>query len=314
VEPAGQTFVGSRLMDGYQLVAIDENPVIESFAKLRDFVSERCGPGVAALLAEPRISRGNGAAPTKIDWYARYEGVVRPLNQLDASSAAAVRRTLERRLAALRPLAFDPECGPLVSAALNVAAPESIISVGGDPVLTDWGLLPLSVARDERARARHFAATLAPLVGDFPLPPLSRADWAARFAGSGAVSASADLAGAGDAIALQAGRLPNPASTPPRQPRRPSLVAPLVATIVAAAVLGFLMIPGVLLFPADAMRSAEVGRLLDIARADASRLELRQRQLEAALAWDCPTLVQRAGALLAPPPGEAPTAPAPRSN
>src|SRR5437868_2868995 len=113
-EPSSHSFIGTGQVEGYRLVEIDEAPVIESFARLERAVATRAGRNVAALFAEPRITRGNGAAPARIDWYARFDGVVRPLNQLDASSAAAVRRTLEGRLAALRPLAFDPEYGPLV--------------------------------------------------------------------------------------------------------------------------------------------------------------------------------------------------------
>ncbi len=305
-EPASQSFVGTRLVEGYRLVEIDDVLVIENYARLADVVSRRCGPNVAGLFAEPRITRGNGAAPARLDWYARFDGIVRPLDQLDASSAAAVRRTLESRLAALRPLAFDPESGPLVAAVLNIASPQSIISVGGDPVLVDWGLLPLSVADDERSRARHFDATLGRFMRDFPLPPVSRAEWAARFAGRepsvmGAVGPDPSLVRAADAPATGNARL-TPAASPAAR-RSPSLLTPLVATGIAAVVFGLLMIPGVLLFPADALRSPEHERALENARGVASGREKRLRDLDEALRADCPALLQRrASGTLVPPP------------
>ncbi len=254
--PASQSFVGTRLMDEYRFVVIDGVPVIESFSKLFDIVSRRCGPNVAALFPEPRISRGNGGASARIDWYAQFEGIARSLNQLDASSALAVRRTLESRLAALRPLAFDPECGPLIAAALNVASPESIISVGGDPVLTDWGILPLSALRDEQTRTRHFGVTLGPFIGDFPLPPVSHAEWGVRFAGS---NSPASLLRAADEVADETRSSPAPTAVSPppiRMLRAPSLrvlivLVPLIGSAIAAIVLSLPSAPRVVPVPAE---------------------------------------------------------------
>lgn len=147
------------------------------------------------------------------------KGIVRPFNQLDASSALTVRRVLERHLAALRELASDPKCGPVIIAALNVASPNSVISVGGEPVLIDWGMLPVAVAGDEQARARHFAATLGPFVGDLPLPPLSRA-------------------GAGMAA-------PSPSLVPPpaRAPSRRGLAIGAAVVVAVALAAGFWVVP-----------------------------------------------------------------------
>ena len=305
-EPSSQSFVGTRLIDGYRLVEIDNALVVEGFAQPDRILTSRAGRNVAGLFAEPRITRGNGAAPTRIDWYARFEGVVRPLSQLDASSAAAVRRTLESRLAALRPLAFDPECGPLVAAALNVAAPDSIISVGGDPVLIDWGMLP-SAVRDERARARHFEATLAAFIPDLPLAPVSRAEWAARFATAGAAAARAPRPMA--ATPGTATPVPAHLAAVPRPPRAPmSLRAPVIATAIAALVFVALLVPGVLSFPADARRAASASGAGDGASGASAQMENRRRQLAAALAADCPALLRQAEALLAPSGMTAPAA------
>jgi hypothetical protein len=303
-DASSQSFVGTRQIDGYRIVEIDNALVVEAFAQLDRILTSRAGRNVAGLFAEPRITRGNGAAPTRIDWYARFEGVVRPLNQLDPSSAAAVRRVLESRLAALRPLAFDPECGPLVAAALNVASADSIVSVGGDPVLIDWGMLP-STVRDERAHARHFEATLAAFIPDLPLPPASRPEWAARFAGTGAAAARAPQSAPATAATAAAAHLPAP---PARGPV--SLRAPVIATVIAALVFGLLLVPGVLAFPADARR-AVAASAAEGARGATAQLENRRRQLEAALAADCPALIRQAEALLAPSVTNAPPAATP---
>jgi S1-C subfamily serine protease len=298
LEQDSQSFIGTRRVEGFRLVEIDGTAVIESYRRLADIVSRRCGQNVAALFAEPRITRGNGAAPARIDWYAQFQGIARPLSELDASSAATVRRALEGRLAALKPLAFDAEAGPLIAAALNIATPESIVSVGGDPVLTDWSMLPLSTQLDERGRARHFSATLGPFLGDFPLPPLSRADWAARFAGTRAAAATPPARN----TAAPAELLAATGAPPPRHGLR-GLLAPLVATVGAAVVFGLAMTPGVLVFPEDQLRTPEADRMVAIAKGVTSQLETRRRQLEEAMAQDCTTLLlrQSTGTLLLPP-------------
>jgi hypothetical protein len=278
-------------MEGYRVVDIDDALVVDRFARLDAIVTSRAGRNVAGLFAEPRISRGNGAAPARIDWYARFDGVIRPFNQLDPSSAASVRRTLESRLAALRPLAFDPDCGPLVAAALNVASPEAIVSVGGDPVLIDWGLLPPAALSDERSRAAHFAATVGRFMPDFPLPPLSRAEWLPRFVASGSQSAPPP------APAAPAPTVARTASTP--EGRR-SFRAPIVALAIAAIEFALLMIPGVLSFSADQRSMAHARQKAQIARNVTEQMEARRHQLEAALAADCPILLQSAESLLPP--------------
>lgn len=286
MEPVAQYFVGTRSLVGFRLAETNDGYVIDQYAKLVEVLTKRAGAQVAGLFAEPHISYGNGKAPARVDWYTRYDGIARPLVELDPSSALAVQRVLTTRLAALRPLSFDPEYGPLVAAALNIADPNGIVSVGGEPVLVDWGMLPQASQGGDRQRAQHFSSTLAPYLPDFGLPPASQTEWARNFAssesqgqhGPGQQTASSTSANA-------PGIIPVPATGR----RGPSLTAPVIATSLAALLLGILYIPGVLAFPSDSSPASEAA--IATARQVVSSLENQRRKLDDALLAPCPALI-----------------------
>jgi hypothetical protein len=301
VETGADFFVGGRVLQNVSLIAIDDIPVVESIADLFDFISQRCGREVALLFAEPRLSRSNGAAHSRVDWYARHEGIVRPLEELDASSALAVARILETRLAALRPLIYDVANGARISAMLNVLSSGSILSVGGQPVLVDWGMLPAGMVDDEAARARHFAGILGAYAGDFPAPVASRTEWVRRFSSPGAsqsIPPAADFGAGPKAHAARAAAVP---AALPGDAKGPSRCA-VLGSVGAGIALAVSFIPGVLAFPGDKWITPEHARALEIARSVLERTNQRIAQIDALLLLDCPAFLQRQGQSTALPP------------
>jgi S1-C subfamily serine protease len=262
-----QRFVASRTLAGLDPVRIDDRPVIEDHGRLREILRRQGGEALAALFAEPVISRSNGAAPARIDWYTGLDGPIRPLADLAPGEAERVRERLRTALAALAPLLHEPE-GLLPAASLNLASPQAVMVAGEAPLLIDWGLLPRGLSADEAGRRRHAAATLGP---DWPVPPVGREEWAARFARPAA---------------------PEPAAVPPalpgRSPRSSARIpvdevpAPVVACALAALLVGLSYIPGVLAFPRPPEAVSPEAGALRQAWLDG----LRQRQA----ALDCPRL------------------------
>lgn len=290
MEPVARYFLGTRSLVGFRLMETDGGFVIDQYARLINVLTKRCGGQVAGLFAEPHISYGNGKAPARIDWYTRYDGIARPMTELDPSSALAVQRTLSSRLAALRPLSFDPEYGPLVAAALNIADPNAMLSVGGDPVLIDWGMLPQTALASERQRGQHFSSTLGPYLPDFGLPPLTGEEWARSFAPGQSAETQARPRGTAEPAS-------EPLAGPPRTDRGglaapgfgPSIVAPAVAASLAALLLGTSWIPGVLAFPNDA--SAAPAAAMATGREVVRQLEIQRRKLDEAMVATCPALI-----------------------
>ena len=93
-------FLGSHPLDGVHVVELDQGPVFSNFSDARSAISRTCGPEVAALFAEPILSRGNGEAPARLDWYTGLDGKISAIDEVDPGTAAIVREKL----------AFTPEC------------------------------------------------------------------------------------------------------------------------------------------------------------------------------------------------------------
>ncbi len=268
------------------MVEIDDQAALDAYTRILDVIANRCGSDCAGLFAEPVISRSNGAASGRVDWYTRYEGTAKPFSELDQGTFNAVQRTLETRLAALRPLLFDEQFGPFISAAFNLASPESLLAVGGEPVILDWGLLPLALGVDRFSRERHFSAIMGPLAGRLPLPVLSRAEWVANQA------PASPATGQSSAANMMQDQRPIPGvgvvSPSPRAPvtvvtAGNSARAAAIATGLALLAVGATYIPGLLSYTAD----AATAKALETNQGILDQLEARRKALEAALAEDC---------------------------
>lgn len=298
-------FVGSRTLAGVRLVEIDQVAIVDQYQRLQQFISQRAGPDVARILAEPVVSRGNDQATARIDWYSQFDGTVRPLGDLDPGTLGLVRERLTNRLTALRTLAFDASRGADVAAAFNVLSPASIMAVGDEPIILDWGLIPADL-KDLPPRERHFSAVLGDYLASLPLPPLSRAEWQERFApGETAGSNASQVETVAATSTLSAAALP---------PAPVSWRAPAIATAIAAMVLLLVHIPGVLRYPGDDRSPAEKAEAEAIEAAVIAQLERRKQQLELALAAPCGTApVGQSGFLVPPPPSRVDVGP-PRTS
>jgi hypothetical protein len=197
------------------LLAVGGLPVIESHATLVRVLERRADPEVASLFALPVLTRGNGAAPASIAWYAGRDGEARRLADLEPGERASVTALLRDRLTDASQLLRDPEFGLLVGASLHVLRPDDVWVVGGQPVLVNWGMVPEAAQRSKAARDRHFAATLGPYLPLAAAPSITLDE--ARQAG----------------LAMAEPAAPRVASTPPPVP--PTVAPPEPAPMAAPA-------------------------------------------------------------------------------
>ncbi len=267
-------FVASRTLAGLDAIRTDDRPVVEAFDRLRRILRQHGGDAAAELFAEPVISRSNGAAPARVDWYTNLDGPIRPLTDLDPDNAARLRHRLATALAALEPVLQDREAGAFTAACLNLAGPSAVLAVGDAPLLVDWGLLPQGLAADERGRVRHYASTLGAVAPDFlPYPPVGRDDWVARFKPSASAGQDAES---------------GPRLGVPARPAWRGGIAPIVAAGIAAALVALSYVPGVLVFPPLPEAVSAESRAFQTAWLDG--LRLRRDALTAAEGFACPRL------------------------
>jgi hypothetical protein len=251
-------------------------PCVQSYHSLIGRLESSAGRDAAALFAEPVLPSGMPGARTTISWYCANDGAVVELETIDEIARKPIIEKLSARLAALEPVLRDPEIGSALGTWLNIFGPTSILSVGGEPVLVDWGFLPAGVGADVVARESHFARTLGRFAPTLTLPPVEAArpetvsDEARRRIEEETnrvmptpISETASGSRPPQPPGLEAQPGPPPLPPAPTPAARPWL-APLVASATAALILIILLLPGVLKYPSgdSAQRDKEAAERL----------------------------------------------------
>lgn len=294
-------FLTKTRIDLGRCIQVGGAPVVERYAELHALLSDKAGPDVAKLFAEPLISKGNDQAASTVSWYSDRAGQGVQLSKLDAGGQADVGKVLGARLAELRSFLDDEDLGPLAAAALYIGGTGDIWSVNGQPVLVNWAMMP-EAGSDAASRAAHYATTLGPYLPMDPPPPLTASEQSeSRGAKTAAVAGAAVMAttaagaaaagttgaaqpgqAASDPVLQSAAMPPPPAQEAPSPRGRVPLIAwlPMVLLLlVFGGVLAWLLVPGNRIFADDgvqpvvsdeaALRTArEVNRALEQRLAD----------------------------------------------
>lgn len=260
-------FVRQTTTDGITEIVIGGRSVLESHSVLSQAIASRCGWDVANLFAEPVTTRGNGAAPTSISWYSIHEGDPISFRGLDDDARSAPEARLRERLAVLLPLLKDPDVGPLLGGLFFIASINDIVVVDGQPVITNWGLIPTEANATNAQRNDHFGRTLGRYTSLTECPPTSLDDWRIRYGGDQAPKASVTPLRPAAAAAVPPSPVepqPPTGQTPPVSPAPPMpegrivleekwwqrpWVPVAIACTVTLLILLYLLIPGVLVQP-----------------------------------------------------------------
>ena len=227
--------------------------VLDQSASMLAEIERRCGADVATLFAQPTLK--SSPESTVVSWYAAADGSPRPLADFDEIGQRPFVEILRARLARLLPIFADPAIGATVGGALNIRSIHDIYVVGRDPVIVNWGMLPRDVASSETAREAHFRSTLGSFApSGFPTPPFDFKDGRAftdaiarqlRAAEARERAETRDRAQSAATVQASQAASGADAVTAVAKKRRP-WIAPLVASVLAAAVLVALLMPGVL--------------------------------------------------------------------
>lgn len=244
----------------------------DAYGQLIEVIRQRCGDQAATLFAEPHPARTESGEPA-LTWYTSLSGPLIDLPHLDEVAREPVVARLRERLEKLKPLLQDRQLGPMMASWLHIPSPEYVLSLAGDPILICWGYVPQEVALSPSLRAAHFRETLGRYVPDFPTPPFTPQE-ANEYVAKLAVAEPLTSEGAAaDASAA------TPAALAAQGRARSLRWAPFVAAGAAAAVLGLLLIPGVLVYPSEPDQS-EVERQEALLREDNQGLTQRLHELE----------------------------------
>ena len=168
-----QYLLGTTDLDQSTLARVGVEDSIDSYASAIEIVRTRCGNDVAALFAEPVRGLNRATNVQNVTWFCSFEGTPFPFSQLDTAALRPVAKLLKERLQALSPLFSDPKIGPTLASWLYVNSPADLLSVAGQPVLKNWGMLPTSAASSDEARDAVFRRTVGPYAPKLPTPPFT---------------------------------------------------------------------------------------------------------------------------------------------
>lgn len=240
-------------------------------------MDELCGEGASRLFADPNVKEQEGRLI--VAWFGAFDDNAKQLDALDRGMRGRVAKGLTARLDALRPALADREIGETVAAMLNVADDSSIMALGENAVLTNWGVLPEEARSSQAAFVRHGERTIGAYLPFGVSPRVPGQTWTV----GGASPGPARVAPA------QSVEPPKPASS--SSAPRPTGAArawgnplwPLLAiSLVFAACLIYAAWPGNLLYP-EAVQPPQPPSLVDNGEVNRN-LEDRIGKLKAQLA------------------------------
>lgn len=285
--------LGTTELGKVALAHVGGKDSIDSFPELVGVVRARCGNSVAALFAEPVRSPTRPGKPPVVTWYAAVEGVPIPLRQLDSAERERISAILRERLSRFSELFVDPDSGPVLASWLHLRDAADVLCIAGQPVLTNWGMVPAGTSESSAMREGHFRAILGNLVpAHAPTPPFVDPE-AAAFA-----SRLTQLREPAPTETSAPNPSAPPITAPPLTPAPPSAlaapaaasgrtwVAPVVAVVSAAAILAAINLFHLLRYPDPSVAQVAADRL-DLQRKTNQALEERLTQLKQAATNVC---------------------------
>jgi S1-C subfamily serine protease len=236
-------------------------PVLDSFDQVTEAAARLGLADALSVFARPSVMRDNGVNPGNVVWYGSSPGMITPLGSGDPQAREAATAEIARDIGTLQPLLHDPHVGPLFAAWLNVpSVDDDILLVNGQPVITNWGLLPAAVAAVPAARRAHFERGLGRLLPAAFAPPPFVMEYGPATA---AVKSPLPAGGPAPEAPVQS-RIPPDSVSPQPTPRITPKVVTIaavsepparpwvpvaIATTIAALLLVILLVPGVLMYP-----------------------------------------------------------------
>lgn len=177
-----QTCLTSSRRGDMQALAVRGIFATDCYPQIQGLISRALGPDCAALLAEPQ----HDAAQQRIDWYTSREGSAVPVRDLPPEAAQAVRAKAARHAAAIAELGRRHDAtaadmaDDMTALVLRHVSEDDLWSVGGEPVLINWGFAPGRAGAQAQdltrmgLAPRPVAQTAAP-VPPAPPPPVTPA-------------------------------------------------------------------------------------------------------------------------------------------
>ncbi len=227
-------------------------------------------PSVANVFASPSVRRGT-EGDVSVAWYGDVSGTIQKWKDCDDGSKARNEAILKALVNSILSLAADADddVAQMLLRWLHVPSlDDDLLVVNGQPVLTNWGIVPDDIAGDSDRLWEHFRLNLGRYVtADVELS--RRPLFAAQETAASPTKASIGPVSSPAVSAREEGNVGAPLSA-----FRCGVLPVAIACVAAFLILLLLLIPGILIYPAA---TAHQGVVLDERALAESEAVLRQR-------------------------------------
>jgi hypothetical protein len=173
-------FIGSTKVRSSEVLSVGGTSIWSGCDATFAAIDRLCGDGVSRLFAEPNVKKQDGSDVLNVAWFGSFDDDAIEIDATDPARNARLRDQLVHSLAALKPALADPQIGETVAAMLNVYDHTSIMAVGEQVVLVNWGALPVFASTSEAAFAKHTDGTIGRFLQGDQSPRLPGKPWTAR--------------------------------------------------------------------------------------------------------------------------------------
>lgn len=232
-----------RLTDAKEL-DYSGRPILDTFEDGSVYLQSHL-PAYSRIFASPAVKRDSGGG-ISVAWYSDLTGTPQKWGDVDPASRNRVSSILGGLVSSMLKLSEDPadEMAQILTRWLQVLSlRDDLFVIDGQPVLTNWGIVPEAVGDDPEALLRHFQSGLGQFLRE-DAPDRARLDSVANIAAHPQSQTPAM-----DASAPQASL----ETVEDRRDLRASAwsgILPIgIACIVALFLLLFMLLPGVLVYP-----------------------------------------------------------------
>lgn len=173
-------FICSTKVRTSELITVGDGTVWSASGALFSRIDALCGDGASRLFAEPNVKRQEDSDVLNVAWFGSFDDDAVALDATDPARNARLRDQLVHSLAALQPALSDPQIGEVVAGMLNLYDHKSIMAVGEQVVLVNWGVLPAAATASEAAFAKHTDGTIGRFLQGDQSPRIPGKSWTAR--------------------------------------------------------------------------------------------------------------------------------------
>ncbi|UXN02909.1 trypsin-like peptidase domain-containing protein [Bartonella sp. HY406] len=170
-------FLKSNNLQEFDYACFEGKAVVHSFDEVEAYFSRHSAGISHFIFAKPFISETRDNSGDVVSWYCNEHGNAITWLDLDEGTKARVAQELQKEWQNILTIFAATPLLPIVERWFNIAdINQDLLLVANRPILTNWGLLPKAISKDEKTRINHFNNGLGHVIGVQAVLPFHSTD------------------------------------------------------------------------------------------------------------------------------------------